>query len=226
MVPIEGPNFGEQEARHPNTRDFEPGVPSTFGVITDGLMNQCRFLLILAASLGCVYGADQTDTVILTLPGPAAAQEAGTQEPSAPAQPAPAPPKPELPEAFKSDSSVYLQRVIGIWKKRDAEALLGEPTRSRAAYDEHKKPNGQILAWTDPSGHYRELELDFDSDSGSLRTVFAYPNQMTWEDCRKIWGGNVNTTRGKNGRMFYSYLNRKLDVLVDRGGKVISLGLY
>jgi len=56
--------------------------------------------------------------------------------------------------------------------------------------------------------------------------VFAYPNQMTWDDCRKLWGGNVNTTRTKNGRTFYSYLNRKLDVLVDHGGKVISLGLY
>ena len=28
------------------------------------------------------------------------------------------------------------------------------------------------------------------------------------------------------GRHFYSYLNRRLDVLVDNAGKVISLGLY
>ena len=177
---------------------------------------------MLAASLGTLYGADQADTVILTLPGPAP-QEAAPQ----PAvETPPKLPTPELPEAFKSDSSVYLQRVIGIWKRRDAEALLGDPTRARTALDEAKKPNGQILAWTDPTGRYKELELDFDASSGSLRTVFAYPNQMTWEDCRKIWGGNVNTTHAKNGRTFYSYLNRKLDVLVDRGGKVISLGLY
>jgi hypothetical protein len=185
-------------------------------------MNLRRFLPILATLLGTLYGADEADTVILTLPGPAP-QEAAPQ----PAVPEPAkPPAPELPEAFKSDSSVYLQRVIGIWKKRDAEALLGDPARTRPAYDEARKANGQILAWADPTGRYKELELDFDSDSGSLRTVFAYPNQMTWDDCRKIWGGNVNTTRTKNGRTFYSYLNRKLDVLVDHGGKVISLGLY
>ena len=187
-------------------------------------MIQCRVFLILAASLGCLYAADESDTVILTLPGAPARQAA---PPPAPAtEPAPAPPKPELPQAFKTDSSVYLQRVIGIWKKRDAEALLGQPSRTRPALDEHKKINGQILAWSDPTGRYHELELDFDSDSGSLRTVFAYPNQMTWDDCRKMWGGNVNTTPAKNGRVFYSYLNRKLDVLVDRGGKVISLGLY
>ena len=185
-------------------------------------MNQRRFLLILAASVGILYGADQADTVILTLPGPAP-QEAAPQPPAAEA---PKPPAPELPEAFKNDSSVYLQRVIGVWKKRDAQALLGDPSRTRPAYDETKKLNGQILAWADPTGRYKELELDFDTDSGSLRTVFAYPNQMTWDDCRKIWGGNVNTTHTKNGRTFYSYLNRKLDVLVDRGGKVISLGLY
>jgi hypothetical protein len=141
-------------------------------------------------------------------------------------EPAPPQPKIDLPEPFKEDSSAYLQRVIGIWKRRDAEALLGAPSRSRPAFDENKKPNGQIFAWADPSSRYREIELDFDSDSGSLRTVFAYPGQMTWDDCRKLWGGSVNATHTKNGRTFYSYLNRKLDVLVDHGGKVISLGLY
>ena len=185
-------------------------------------MNPCRFLVVVAVSIGCAFAADEGDTVILTLPGPTP-QEAA---PAPPAVEAPKPPKPELPEAFKGDSSIYLQRVIGIWKKRDAEALLGDPARTRIAYDENKKPNGQILAWADPTGRYKDLELDFNAASGGLRTVFAYPNQMTWEDCRKIWGGNVNTTPAKNGRTFYSYLNRKMDVLVDRGGKVISLGLY
>ncbi|HLK49721.1 MAG TPA: hypothetical protein VKT49_16375 [Bryobacteraceae bacterium] len=188
-------------------------------------MNSCRLLLILTASLGCLYGADEADTVVLTLPG-APAPQAAPAPPAPEAAPTPPAPKPELPEAFKSDSSAYLQQVIGIWKKRDAEAMLGEPARTRPAYDENKKSNGQILAWPDPTGRYHELELDFESDTGTLRTVFAYPNQMTWDDCRKIWGANVNTTRTRNGRVFYSYLNRKLDVLVDRGGKVISLGLY
>jgi hypothetical protein len=198
-------------------------------------MNSCRYLLVLAASVGFLCRADEpagttarsreaaADTVILTLPGPAALPVLPKE--SKAAAPAPATPKADLPEAFKSDSSAYLQHVIGAWKKQDAEALLGAPIRNRQAYDENKQVNGQIFAWADPSGRYRELELDFD-DSGSLRTVFAYPNEMTWNDCRKLWGANVNATRTKNGRTFYSYLNRNLDVLVDHGGKVISLGLY
>jgi hypothetical protein len=200
-------------------------------------MTRWRSLLVLAIPLASLSAADPpvtvtasssnpiaavSDTVIVTLPGAPAApkppEPASVEEPPAP--------KPELPEAFKTDSSVYLQRVIGIWKRRDAEALLGPPARNRAVYDEKKRVNGQIFAWSDPTGRYRELELDFEADSGSLRTVFAYPNAMTWDDCRKLWGANVNTTHAKNGRNFYSYLNRKLDVLVDGGGKVISLGLY
>ncbi len=165
------------------------------------------------------------DTGVLTLPGSSApAAESRPAEATPP--PPPERPKPELPEAFKKDSSVYLQRVIGIWKKRDAEALLGTPLRNRPAYDERKRVNGQIFAWADPTSHYRELELDFEASSGTLRTVFVYPTQMTWDDCQKTWGAKVSSTRTKDGRTFYSYLNRKLDVLVDGDGKVISLGLY
>lgn len=182
-----------------------------------------RPVTVTASSPESLAGAE--DTVIVTLPGPPAGAKPA-EPPAEAAPPAPALPKPELPDAFKNDSSVYLQRVIGIWKKRDAEALLGPAAHSRPAYDEKKKVNGQIFAWPDPTGKYRDLELDFEASSGTLRTVFAYPNAMTWDDCRKLWGSNVNTTQAKNGRHFYSYLNRKLDVLVDGGGKVISLGLY
>jgi hypothetical protein len=201
-------------------------------------MNSWRCLLVLAVPLVSLSAADQPvtvtaspaeanaaahDTVILTLPGAAITPP---ELPSIPTEPALPLPPPELPQAFKNDSSAYLQRVIGIWKKRDAETLLGAPAGSRPAYDEKKKVNGQIFAWPDPTGHYRELELDFEAGTGSLRTVFAYPNFMTWEDCRKLWGEDVSTTATKDGRNFHSYLNRKLDVLVDSGGKVISLGLY
>ena len=192
-------------------------------------MNPCRLILIGAVLLGSVYAAEESvggsagssrDTGVLTLPGPA-------PKPAPPVvAPPPAPPKADLPEGFTSESSVYLQHVIGIWKVRDAQALLGMPTRNRPAYDEGRKVNGQIYAWIDPTGRYRDLELDFEASSGTLRTVFAYPKEMTWDDCRKIWGAEVNSTPAKNGRTFYSYLKRKLDVLVDHGGKVISLGLY
>ena len=194
-------------------------------------MNLSRFLLI-AITLECGFAAEEppaattarpvivessADTQVVILPG----------APVRHAEPAPVPerPKVDLPAAFQSDSSLYLQGMIGKWKKAEAQALLGDPVRERPASD-NGAVNGRIYAYPDPSGRYRELELDFDSDSGALRTVFAYPKQLTWEECRKQWGGDVNTTKAQNGRSFYSYLNQKLDVLVDHGGKVISLGRY
>jgi hypothetical protein len=49
---------------------------------------------------------------------------------------------------------------------------------------------------------------------------------MTWQACRRLWGAHVTARKANKGRTFYSYLNRRLDVLVDHTGKVISLGLY
>ena len=49
---------------------------------------------------------------------------------------------------------------------------------------------------------------------------------MTWQECRRLWGARVTAHKSNQGRTFYSYLNRRLDVLVDPAGAVISLGLY
>jgi hypothetical protein len=49
---------------------------------------------------------------------------------------------------------------------------------------------------------------------------------MTWNDCPDFWGDDVNTTAIANGNVFRSYLNRRLDVLVDKAGTVINLRIY
>lgn len=118
------------------------------------------------------------------------------------------------------------QKQIGKWKEADARALLGEPVRRRPAYDEKKAVNGTIFAFKDPSNKYKELELDFDAKSGHLRTVFVYPPRLTWQECRHQWSGPITAADAAQGRKFYSYSNRRLDVLVDPAGKVISLGWY
>jgi hypothetical protein len=122
--------------------------------------------------------------------------------------------------------AVYCQKQIGLWKVSDARKLLGEPKRNRPAYDEKKAVNGAIYAFDDPTNKYKELELDFDLSSGSLRTVFVYPPRLTWLECRHLWTGPVAAADAAQGRKFYSYTNRHLDVLVDPVGKVISLGWY
>jgi hypothetical protein len=130
------------------------------------------------------------------------------------------------PPSFETDSAVFCQKLIGHWTEDDARFLLGEPARQRPAYDSANQENGEIFAFTDPTGRYRELELDFDTATGTLRTVFAYPFHLMWTDCRRVWGANVTATTAAQGRKFYSYLNHRMDILVDTGGKVISVGLY
>jgi hypothetical protein len=137
---------------------------------------------------------------------------------SAPVAAAPATPASEL--------GLLCQKQIGKWKEADARTLLGKPIRQRPAYDEKKAVNGTILAFKDPSNKYKELELDFDAKSGHLRTVFVYPPRLTWQECRRQWSGPITAADAAQGRKFYSYTNRRLDVLVDPAGHVISLGWY
>ena len=176
----------------------------------------------------------------VTLPSPA---RVGTV-----AEPAPAPAKPVqdatlsrplpllVPAAQAKPSppslqigrevAAYCQKQIGHWKENDARKVLGEPKRHRPAYDEKKSVNGTIYAYTDPTNKYKELELDFDLQTGSLRTVFVYPPRLTWQQCHRLWNGPVSAADAARGRKFYSYTNRRLDVLVDPTGNVISLGWY
>jgi hypothetical protein len=135
-------------------------------------------------------------------------------------------PKPALPPDAAQEMAFYCQKHIGKWTEAEARGLLGAPVRSRTALDERKKVNGKIFAFHDPTSRYRELELDFDNKTGTLRTVFVYPHKMTWQDVRRRWRGEVSAAEAPQGRKFYSYSNRRLDVLVDATGKVISLGLY
>jgi hypothetical protein len=154
----------------------------------------------------------------ITLPSPASSEPASKLAPS--------PAKPGLPPEAGREVAAYCQQQIGHWKESDARKLLGESKRRRPAYDEKKSVNGYIYAYTDPTNKYKELELDFDRQTGTLRTVFVYPPRLTWEQCRRLWDGPVAAANAARGRKFYSYTNRRLDVLVDSGGKVISLGWY
>jgi hypothetical protein len=144
-----------------------------------------------------------------------------------PVAPRPAPRRASaLPPDFQRDSAEFCRQKIAAWTAADARALLGEPKRSRPSFGPDNTENGQILAFADPSGRHHQLELDFDRVSGRLRTVFVYPWDMTWEDCQRLFGAAVLPAKSNKGRTFYSYSDRRLDVLVDTDGKVVSLGLY
>jgi hypothetical protein len=131
-----------------------------------------------------------------------------------------------LPPDLEKDSAVFCKARIGQWTEAEARKLLGEPLRQRPAFDDNQEENGTIYAFEDPSGHYRNIELDFEAKTATLRTVFVYPAKMTWRECRDRWGVEVTSTGAGQGRTFYSYLNLRLDVLADKTGRVISLGWY
>jgi hypothetical protein len=136
------------------------------------------------------------------------------------------PAKPALPDEMKEQVAFYFQKYVGQWKEPDARKLLGAPLRTRAAYDEKNTANGKIYAFHDPTGRFREIELDFEGKTGTLRTVFAYPPKLSWQEMHRRWTGDVSAADAQQGRKFYSYANRRMDVLVDAQGRVISLGLY
>jgi hypothetical protein len=174
-------------------------------------------------------GGEPADTLILTLPGPPAVpQPAVASEPSE-SDHRPLlrrAPKPILPAEFERDSGFFCQKLIGAWTERDAYNLFGDPLRSRDSFDGRHNPDGRVYAYSDPTGRYRAIELDFAKASGLLRTVFVYPWKLTWTDARRTWSGKVQSAEANKGRTFYSFVDRRLDVLVDASGNVISLGLY
>ena len=164
--------------------------------------------------------AKEADSAVITLPVPPRFEEG------------PPPvlrhiiPQNTYPAPFVQDSVAFLTEKLSIWQQSDATELLGKETRQRTSFDDEGKPNGTIFAYDDPLHRYREFELDFEGETGKLRSVFAYPVKLSWRDCRKIYGASVTSTDAGSGRTFFSYVNRRLDVLVDASGGVISLGIY
>jgi hypothetical protein len=174
-----------------------------------------------------VVESSEPGTAVVLLPGPRPAAKPVVASPKPPVPEETKPVAPAAPPAQEPvEGSVYFPKLIGTWKLADARHVLGEPIRQRPSLDADKAVNGQIYAFQDPTNRYKEVELEFGQDTRTLRAVFMYPAQMTWKDCRRLWGMNVNATEAGKGRTFYSYNNRHLDVLVDPDGKVISLGLY
>lgn len=184
---------------------------------------------------------ESADSGVLRLPVPKQTVPAPAPAPVETAAPAPAPekdphptvkpaikakPKPDLPEEFLLDSGIFCQKKIGRWTLAEAKTLLGEPVRDRASVDEATAASGRIYAFRDPTARNREIELDFGGKTGRLRTVYVYPWRMSWSDCTRRWGVNASVLQANKGRTFYSYLDRRLDVLVEPDGRVISVGLY
>ena len=131
--------------------------------------------------------------------------------------------KPSVSEEMRKESLLYLQKKLRIWTKEDAGKELGDPARHHSAYNQNNMVDGEIYAYPDPTQLFRELELDFDLKTSKLRTIYASPWNMTWDQCKELWGENAKRSKQRDGTRYYAYKNRRLDVYVDRSGKVETI---
>jgi trypsin-like peptidase len=131
-----------------------------------------------------------------------------------------------ISDEMKKSSFWYVQSKLHVWTRKEAEAELGEPVRSRNSFDANKNINGEILAYNDPTKLLRELELNFDAKTQKLAAIYGSPWDFTWAQCKTLWGNNVRTTKNPDGTRFHSYKDRNLTVLVNKDDKVISFGSW
>ena len=148
---------------------------------------------------------------------PAGSQKTVTPAPAAQAS---------IPDEMKEQRFAYLEKKMGVWTEQDARGVLGDPVRHRFGYDAHNVPFWDINAYADPTRLFRQFELAFDRNTTKLETIYAYPWDMTWEQCRKLWGDNARKMKNPDGTRFYSYRDRRINVLLSEQGKVINLGIY
>jgi S1-C subfamily serine protease len=130
-------------------------------------------------------------------------------------------------EMKRSGSLAFAEKRIGKWNANQMRLFFGEPTRHRPSINSKtQKENGSIFAYPDPTRMYRELELRYDAVTKKLTDIYVYPWNMTWDDCKRLWGDTVETIKNPDGTRFYEYRNRRLSVFADKGGKVINFAVY
>ena len=132
-----------------------------------------------------------------------------------------------MPEEMRTiPSGRFLENQLDKWTFADAQRVFGAPVRQRQAFSKDRVIDGDIYAYPDPTGRYREFELDFDLSTKKLVTVYLYPWSMNWEQCKQSWGDNAGLETYCDGTQMHAYKNRRILVLTDMDGRVINIGLY
>lgn len=144
---------------------------------------------------------------------------------SAPAA-APVVSKVAISEEMKKSSYWYVESKLHVWTKKEADAELGDPIRQRHAFDQKNNVIGEIYAYNDPTKLLREIELNIDSTTQKVVGIYGYPWDMTWTQCKSLWGDKVTTTKNADGSRFHTYKDRNLHVLVGKDERVVNLGSW
>lgn len=131
-----------------------------------------------------------------------------------------------LPDEMRQNIGIYLEKKLRIWTQDDVSQYLGQPLAHRPGYDNAHNIISDIYNYPDPTALYQHIELNFDAKTNQMVGIFMYPARMTWDDCKRVWGDDVNVMRNPDGSQFRAYKNRHLNVLIDRRSNVVSIGVY
>jgi hypothetical protein len=134
--------------------------------------------------------------------------------------------QPRVPEDMKADSGLYMGKRLGVWSRNDAEFILGDHLRSGETPNQEGSVSANYYVYPDPTGLYREIELGFSGGDGAMSSVRLVPWNMTWQQCKALWGEDASAKSYESGNIVYSYRDRRLDVLVNSLGQVLKIGLY
>jgi serine/threonine protein kinase len=121
----------------------------------------------------------------------------------------------------------YLLTKLLIWTEEDAQTTMGEELLHRYGYDEGHTVESDIFTFADPTVSADRIELAFDVKTKRLTNIYLYPiGRQTEEDVRKVAGDNFTLKENPDGSEFLLYNDRALNVLLDKDGNVVNLGLY
>jgi len=128
-----------------------------------------------------------------------------------------------IPDEMKKSSLTYVEGKLHIWTVGDAIKELGQYISYREGTDRFPS---NIFGFEDPTKGFRQIELSFSKRDLKLENIYVYPWNLTWDQCKGLWGSNVKTIKNPNGTKFYMYKDRRLNVLVNNHGEVASIGIY
>jgi serine/threonine protein kinase len=130
-------------------------------------------------------------------------------------------------EKLRKSLGGYLRSKLGIWTAEDAQNVINAPTAHRFDYDNFHSVVGDIYSYLDPTLQMLKVELSFDSNTKRLKEAYLYPNRMTWDQCKQLWGEDVEISTNPDGTKLHVYKDPiRIRVNLDKDSNVISLVLY
>lgn len=128
-------------------------------------------------------------------------------------------------EMLQSGLAEFLDDRLLKWMDNDASSTMGEPLSHRYGYDNAHNVTQDIFSYSDPTLQMQKVELGFDVKTRRLTNIYLYPLRMTWDECKNLYGTRYRV-QYLEGRKFYLYKDRRLNVQVDKHNNVFSMGLY